>query len=248
MKPACWKIEAGRRNLFRDGPGDVERIARYPLTLFGSDGLPFDPRPHPRQWGTFPHIGKDGARVRLDDAGTGHPQDDRPGRATIRPAGPRSHRNRLPRRHGPVRPGPHPDRATFEDPIQVSEGIEGVWLNGSQTWDGHQTLPARTGQVLRRETSPSEQRGRQGQLQESVGNRKQTATEQVPQIGMSRIGSAGPHALRKRAALRGWVTLDSDDLLHLRRGGWRGSPGPVLAAVDGWSGAATPWQPRRRAS
>ena len=37
-------------------PGDVERIARYPLTLFGSDGLPFDPRPHPRQWGTFPHI------------------------------------------------------------------------------------------------------------------------------------------------------------------------------------------------
>ena len=47
------------------------------------------------------------------------------------------------------------DRATFEDPIQVSEGIEGVWLNGSQTWDGHQTLPARTGQVLRRATSPA---------------------------------------------------------------------------------------------
>lgn len=32
---------------------DVERIMSHPLAMVGSDGLPFDPHPHPRQWGTF---------------------------------------------------------------------------------------------------------------------------------------------------------------------------------------------------
>ncbi len=37
-------------------PADVSRIFAHPLTMVGSDGLPFDPHPHPRQWGTFTNV------------------------------------------------------------------------------------------------------------------------------------------------------------------------------------------------
>ncbi|HEY0778785.1 MAG TPA: D-aminoacylase, partial [Gemmatirosa sp.] len=35
---------------------DVQQILRHPATAIGSDGLPNDPRPHPRLWGTFPRV------------------------------------------------------------------------------------------------------------------------------------------------------------------------------------------------
>ncbi|MCV6575165.1 MAG: D-aminoacylase [Cohaesibacter sp.] len=35
---------------------DVQRVMHYDLTMIGSDGLPFDERPHPRLWGTFARV------------------------------------------------------------------------------------------------------------------------------------------------------------------------------------------------
>jgi N-acyl-D-amino-acid deacylase len=35
---------------------DVDRILAHPLVMIGSDGLPHDPVPHPRLWGTFPRV------------------------------------------------------------------------------------------------------------------------------------------------------------------------------------------------
>ncbi|WP_366653915.1 D-aminoacylase [Fodinicurvata sp. EGI_FJ10296] len=35
---------------------DVDRVLAFAITMIGSDGLPFDPRPHPRLWGTFPRV------------------------------------------------------------------------------------------------------------------------------------------------------------------------------------------------
>src|SRR5207253_3596591 len=35
---------------------DVQRILAFPGTMIGSDGLPHDPAPHPRLWGTFPRV------------------------------------------------------------------------------------------------------------------------------------------------------------------------------------------------
>lgn len=35
---------------------DVRRVLGHELTMIGSDGLPFDPIPHPRLWGTFPRV------------------------------------------------------------------------------------------------------------------------------------------------------------------------------------------------
>ena len=35
---------------------DMRQILRHSATMIGSDGLPNDPRPHPRLWGTFPRV------------------------------------------------------------------------------------------------------------------------------------------------------------------------------------------------
>lgn len=35
---------------------DVQRILSHRLAMVGSDGLPNDPHPHPRLWGTFPRV------------------------------------------------------------------------------------------------------------------------------------------------------------------------------------------------
>src|ERR1700733_8883839 len=35
---------------------DLRRILAHPATMIGSDGLPCDPRPHPRLWGSFPRV------------------------------------------------------------------------------------------------------------------------------------------------------------------------------------------------
>src|SRR5262249_45350771 len=35
---------------------DMRTILRYAMTMIGSDGLPNDPRPHPRLWGAFPRV------------------------------------------------------------------------------------------------------------------------------------------------------------------------------------------------
>lgn len=35
---------------------DMRRVLSHPLSMVGSDGLPNDPHPHPRLWGTFPRV------------------------------------------------------------------------------------------------------------------------------------------------------------------------------------------------
>jgi N-acyl-D-amino-acid deacylase len=58
----CDPVEAARRlqpagALFHlMSEDDVRRVLTHPLTMIGSDGLPFDPMPHPRLWGTFPRV------------------------------------------------------------------------------------------------------------------------------------------------------------------------------------------------
>ncbi|SPA56955.1 N-acyl-D-amino-acid deacylase family protein [Cupriavidus taiwanensis] len=138
---------------------DVARIAQFPLTMFGSDGLPFDPRPHPRQWGTFPRILA--RMVREEQLLTLEA-------AIHKMSGLAAQQYGLQDR-GRIAPGAFADlvlfdaqrvqdRATFEDPLQLSTGIDGVWVNGAQVWQqGAQAgdaagsaRPAFSGRVLRR--------------------------------------------------------------------------------------------------
>ncbi len=134
---------------------DVRRILVHPLTMIGSDGLPRDPRPHPRLWGTFPrvlgHYARDEALFPLHTAihkMTGLP-------ASRFALGAR----------GFLRPGwcadlvlfdpaRVRDTASFHDPIRAAEGIDAVWVNGQLAYDGSEVL-ARNGRFIAPEMAPT---------------------------------------------------------------------------------------------
>ncbi|WP_459618508.1 N-acyl-D-amino-acid deacylase family protein [Bordetella sp. 2513F-2] len=128
---------------------DVDRIMRHPLAMVGSDGLPFDPHPHPRQWGTFTRVLREMVReqrqLTLEQA-------------IHKMTGLAARQYGLPER-GLVRAGHYADlvlmdfehltdTATFAEPIQASRGIDAVWVNGQRVWDGAAAGTQRPGRVL----------------------------------------------------------------------------------------------------
>ncbi|MBB6145228.1 N-acyl-D-amino-acid deacylase [Silvibacterium bohemicum] len=130
---------------------DMRRILKHPATMIGSDGLPNDPRPHPRLWGTFPRVlGKYSREERLLTL------PEAVHKMTQMPA----HRFGLADR-GLIRPGYHADlvlfdpekvidTATFADPVRASEGIESVWVNGVLSYTASGSTGNRAGRFLRR--------------------------------------------------------------------------------------------------
>ncbi|ANN78215.1 N-acyl-D-amino-acid deacylase family protein [Bordetella flabilis] len=128
---------------------DVRRIMAHPLAMVGSDGLPFDPHPHPRQWGTFTNVLRTLVReqevLSLEQA--------------VHKMTGLAARNYGLAERGLLQPGYYADlvlfdpdrvadRATFEDPIQISQGIQGVWVNGRRVWQDGAAGTARPGMVL----------------------------------------------------------------------------------------------------
>jgi N-acyl-D-amino-acid deacylase len=130
---------------------DMRRILQHPATMIGSDGLPRDPRPHPRLWGTFPRVlgrySRDEKLLALPDAI--HKMTQMPAR-----------RFGLEGR-GMIRPGYYADlvlfdaenvidTATFTDPVRASRGIEGVWVSGALSYTAAGTTENRKGRFLPR--------------------------------------------------------------------------------------------------
>lgn len=134
---------------------DVRNILRYPRTMIGSDGLPNDPHPHPRLWGTFPRvIGHYARDLGLFDLSA----------AIRKMTGLSAEEFKLPQR-GLIAPNYFADlvlfnidrikdTATFERPQQSAAGIEKVWVNGHLTYSNGQLSPQRAGKFLTRATSP----------------------------------------------------------------------------------------------
>jgi len=130
---------------------DMRRILAHPATMIGSDGLPDDPRPHPRLWGTFPRVlGKYSREEKLFTAA------DAIHRMTAMPA----QRFGLERR-GMIREGNYADlvlfdpetiidTATFADPVRAAPGIEGVWVNGVLSYRATGATGDRAGRFLAR--------------------------------------------------------------------------------------------------
>lgn len=130
---------------------DMRRILRHPATMIGSDGLPNDPMPHPRLWGTFPrvlgHYSREEKLFSLPEAihkMTGMP----------------AQRFGLPER-GLIREGyaadlvlfdPRTiiDTATFSDPVRPSKGITSVWVNGILSYTAEGATQNRAGCFLPR--------------------------------------------------------------------------------------------------
>jgi N-acyl-D-aspartate/D-glutamate deacylase len=130
---------------------DMRRILSHPATMIGSDGLPNDPLPHPRLWGTFPRVLGRYSRVEklfsLSEAIH---------KMTSMPA----QRFGLAER-GLIREGycadlvlfdPESiiDTATFADPVRPAEGIAGVWVNGVLSYTAQGATAHRAGRFLPR--------------------------------------------------------------------------------------------------
>ncbi len=133
---------------------DVDRILAHRLTMVGSDGLPCDPRPHPRLWGSFPRVIAHYVRERglLSLA-----------QAIRKMTGLTADRLGLADR-GYVRVGMAADlvlfdptriadRARYDDPARAATGVLGVWVNGVATLDRDGITGARGGRMLRRPES-----------------------------------------------------------------------------------------------
>jgi N-acyl-D-aspartate/D-glutamate deacylase len=130
---------------------DMRRILAHPATMIGSDGLPNDPRPHPRLWGTFPrvlgHYSREERLISLPEAVH---------KMTAMPA----QRFGLAGR-GLIRKGycadlvlfdPEKiiDMATFTEPVRAAEGIVGVWVNGVRSYAAKRVTGCRAGQFVTR--------------------------------------------------------------------------------------------------
>ena len=130
---------------------DMRRILRHPATMIGSDGLPCDPRPHPRLWGTFPRVlGRYAREEKLFSLA------DAIHKMTALPAQRFGLAGRGLLREGYFAdlvlfdPRRILDRATFEDPMQQAKGIAAVWVNGVLSFVPENPASGRNGRFLER--------------------------------------------------------------------------------------------------
>jgi N-acyl-D-amino-acid deacylase len=132
----------------------MRKILAHPATMIGSDGLPHDPRPHPRLWGTFPRVlGRYSRDEKLFPLST----------AIHKMTGLPAQRFHLHNR-GLIRENFHADlvlfdpetildTATFTDPVRPAQGIHSVWVNGTPVYTSAGATGARAGKFLKREAA-----------------------------------------------------------------------------------------------
>lgn len=130
---------------------DMRRILSHSATMIGSDGLPNDPRPHPRLWGTFPRVlgrySREEGLFSLPEAV--HKMTSLPaqrfglaGRGLIR--------EDFSADLVLFDPETIIDTATFSDPIRPAEGITAVWVNGVLSYTDEGATGNRGGRFVRR--------------------------------------------------------------------------------------------------
>jgi len=130
---------------------DMRQILRHPATMIGSDGLPNDPLPHPRLWGTFPRVlGRYSREEKLFSLAE----------AVHKMTGMPAQRFGIEGR-GLIRKGycadltlfdPEKviDTATYANPARTAEGIERVWVNGVLSYTPRGATQERAGTFVPR--------------------------------------------------------------------------------------------------
>jgi N-acyl-D-amino-acid deacylase len=152
QEDAARKLQPAGAVYFAMDEADVRRILSYPHTMIGSDGLPHDAHPHPRLWGSFPrvlgHYAREVGLFTMEEA------IRRMTSLSAERFG-LTGRGRLKQNYAAdlvlFDPQSVTDRATFENPKQVSEGIIAVWVNGKAVWRDGKSTGARPGRALRRQ-------------------------------------------------------------------------------------------------
>lgn len=130
---------------------DMRRVLAHPATMIGSDGLPNDPRPHPRLWGTFPRvIGRYGREEKLFSLPEAiHKMTGMPARRFGL-----SDRGYIRKDYAAdlvlFDPSTIIDAATFDNPVQTAKGIAAVWVNGALSYTSKGATGTRAGRFLAR--------------------------------------------------------------------------------------------------
>ena len=134
---------------------DVRRVLQHPSCVIGSDGLPNDPLPHPRLWGTFPrvlgHYVRDEGLFSLETA-------------IHKMTGLSALIFRIPER-GLISPGAIADlvvfdpdeirdNATYEKPSEPATGIDYVLVNGRFVLQKGRETGIRPGRFIARPGAP----------------------------------------------------------------------------------------------
>lgn len=148
---ACRRLMPGGACYFQMREDDVRRVLAHPMSMIGSDGLPHDERPHPRLWGAFArvlgHYCRDEKLFSLPEA-------------IHKMTGLSAQRFGLHDR-GVLREGAFADlvlmdpsriqdKATYQSPRQMCEGIERVMVNGEWAFAQGQAVGTGSGRFLRR--------------------------------------------------------------------------------------------------
>jgi N-acyl-D-amino-acid deacylase len=130
---------------------DVRRILQHPGTMIGSDGLPNDPLPHPRLWGTFPRVLAHYCRQeKLFSLG------EAVRKMTSLPVERFGLNDRGWLREGYAAdlvlfdPETIQDEASFTDPARAATGIHAVWVNGVLSYADQAATGRRAGRFLPR--------------------------------------------------------------------------------------------------
>jgi N-acyl-D-amino-acid deacylase len=146
---ACERLYPAAAIYFQMDEDDLQRIMSHPAAMIGSDGIASMKTPHPRLWGTFPrvlgHYAREKNLFRLETA-------------VHTMSGLTAQRFGLDDR-GSIEIGKQADlvlfdadriadRASFEQPCQVCEGIDSVWVNGELSWHRQAATGARSGRFL----------------------------------------------------------------------------------------------------
>jgi N-acyl-D-amino-acid deacylase len=148
---AIQKLQPAGAIYFLMDESDVTRIIANPGAMIGSDGLPDDPHPHPRLWGTFPRIL--GRYVRDLNVLTLPEAVHRMTGLSAQRFGIRNRGRIEVRQYADVTvfdPQTVSDAATFEHPTRAAAGIRHVFVNGQLAWNGGSPTAGRSGKVLRR--------------------------------------------------------------------------------------------------
>ncbi|HET7716668.1 MAG TPA: D-aminoacylase [Bauldia sp.] len=146
---AARRLDPAGAIYFQMNEDDVRRVMSFPLAMIGSDGLPHDAHPHPRLWGTFPrvigHYARDEKLFPLETA-------------IHKMTGLTANTFRLNDR-GRIAPGAFADlvvfdpetiidKATYDDPRVLSQGIDEVYVNGTLSYVSGKGVVGRAGRLV----------------------------------------------------------------------------------------------------
>jgi N-acyl-D-amino-acid deacylase len=149
LAEAARRLDPAGAIYFQMDEADVRRVLSFPLTMIGSDGLPHDDHPHPRLYGTFPRvIGRYARDLGLFPIATAiHKMTGLPAKVFHL-----ADRGRL--AAGAFAdlvvfdPAAIIDRATYDEPRQISQGIDKVFVNGVLSYEAGSSSVKRAGRLV----------------------------------------------------------------------------------------------------